>query len=501
MLNWFRPKDTLTDEEVRRGLHHLLFDAACSQVMGVLTGGAFLVAFALLLGASNKLIGLLAAIGPLAQTLQIPSIFLINLVGRRKPVVILAAFAGRIAWIMVAALPWFAPPAYRIPMLVGSLFVFFGFGNVSGCAFNSWMKDLIPENMMGSFFAKRLAIATGLSAILSLLAGVAVDLYKRYVPLEIGVYSILFAVGCFSGLLGLIFLARVPEPRMAEAGNRGLVAALAEPFRNRNFRHLLIFLAAWNFAVNLAAPFFTVYLLKRLEQTMAWIIGLSVISQLCNVLFLRIWGRLADRFTSKSVLAVSGPLFMISILLWPFTTMPEMYVLTLPLLILIHALAGMSTAGITLGTAQIALKAAPRGSATAYLATNALVSGMAATVAPIIGGVAADLFAPQSLTLTLRWASQATARSLALPAFDLRGLDFLFLLSFLAGLYALHRLLAVKEEGEVDEHIVRGELYDEVRQMARSVSGVGGLRQITSFPYALLRDLLKRRTGGAEKAK
>jgi hypothetical protein len=46
--------------------------------MAALTGGVFLVAFALELGASNVLIGLLAAILPLVQLVQIHSIYLIE---------------------------------------------------------------------------------------------------------------------------------------------------------------------------------------------------------------------------------------------------------------------------------------------------------------------------------------------------------------------------------------------------------------------------------------
>jgi hypothetical protein len=44
---------------------------------------------------------------------------------------------------------------------------------------------------------------------------------------------------------------------------------------------------------------------------------------------------------------------------------------------------------------------APPGKATAFLATNVLVSGMAATVAPILGGFAADGFASRRLSLIL----------------------------------------------------------------------------------------------------
>lgn len=113
---------------------------------------------------------------------------------------------------------------------------------------------------------------------------------------------------------------------------------------------------------------------------MSIILGLSVLSQVVNVLFFRLWGFLADRFSNKSVLAASsGPMLVITIALWPFTTLPESYVLTIPLLVLIHALAGMSTAGVMLCSANIALKLAPHGKATAYLAGNALISGVTAT--------------------------------------------------------------------------------------------------------------------------
>lgn len=242
--------------------------------------------------------------------------------------------------------------------------------------------------------------------------------------------------------------------------------------------------------MNFAGPFFVVYMLSRLGMSMTWILGLSVVSQLVNVLFLRLWGKLADRFSNKSVLAASGPLVIVGILLWIFTTMPERHVLTVPLLILIHVLGGMSTAGVGLCAGNIALKAAPKGEATAYLATNALVSGLAATVAPLLGGLAADFFSHQELAVAVRWAtSQPAAREFALPAVHIRGLDFLFIGSFLFGLYALHRLAAVHDEGEAEEDIVLTQLYSEVRRHARHVSNLAGVRTLSSFPYAVLRRL------------
>jgi len=49
----FVVKDTLTEEEIQSGLRNVIKDGLTSQTMGTLTGGVFLVAFALKLGASN----------------------------------------------------------------------------------------------------------------------------------------------------------------------------------------------------------------------------------------------------------------------------------------------------------------------------------------------------------------------------------------------------------------------------------------------------------------
>ena len=74
----FRPQDTIKREEIEKGLQAVVKDGLASQAMSTLTGGAFLVDFALLLGASNFFIGVLAAIPALTQLIQIPATFLVE---------------------------------------------------------------------------------------------------------------------------------------------------------------------------------------------------------------------------------------------------------------------------------------------------------------------------------------------------------------------------------------------------------------------------------------
>lgn len=488
---WFKTEETLSESQVRSALKNIIKDGVASQAMGILTGGAFLVAFAVKLGASNLVIGLLAAIGPLAQLLQLPSIFIVERIRNRRLITVVAAALSRICWLIIALSPFIFPAKIAITVLLILLAAVSAFGAVSGCSWNSWMRDLIPENVMGSFFSKRMRIATGVGIALSIVAALYLDFWKKqFASQELAGYSILFFIGFAVGILGVYFLAKTPEIRMPpvqEGAN--IFKLLSLPFKDENFRKLIAFMCSWNFAVNLAGPFFMVYMLKRLGLSMTFIIALSIVSQVMNFAFLKIWGRFTDRFSNKSVLAISGPLFIISILAWTFTTMPEKYFLTIPLLIIIHIVMGLSSAGVSLASGNISLKLAPKGQATAYLATNTIMNSIAAGIAPILGGKFADFFAGRELAWNLNYKSPTGEFSLA--TLNLQQWDFFFALAFLIGLYAIHRLAMVKETGEVEEKIVAQELFNEVRTQVRILSSVEGLRQMVSFPISVVRHITK----------
>ena len=69
----------------------------------------------------------------------------------------------------------------------------------------------------------------------------------------------------------------IPEPPMAQATGTGLLTMLRRPFADPNLRRLITFLGTWNLAVNLAAPFFTVFMLTMLHMDMTMVMGLSVV--------------------------------------------------------------------------------------------------------------------------------------------------------------------------------------------------------------------------------
>ena len=102
-------------------------------------------------------------------------------------------------------------------------------------------------------------------------------------------------------------------PPAPETG-RSALSVILEPLRDRNFRRLFRFLVMWNFALNLAVPFFAVYMLTRLGLPLPMVIGFTVLSQITNVLFARVWGAMADRMGSKTVMSLSASLYLLVII-------------------------------------------------------------------------------------------------------------------------------------------------------------------------------------------
>ena len=424
-------------------------------MMDTLTSGAFLVAFALLLGASNTVVGLLAAACPITQlVLEVPATYLVNRSASRKPLVVLSSLLSRVFWLVVAVLPWIVAHEHRRPVLIACLFLYYGLATISACGFSPWIRDFVPENIMGKYFGRRMAVATAAGMVTALLAAAGLQLAKWYVPGKVFPYSIIFAVAGITGLVGVYFLLRIPEPRVEANRPQRLVEALGEPFRDLNFRRLLVYLGGWLFAINLSGPFYAVYMLKRLGLSMPLVISLSVLSQITSIVSFRIWGKTADSLSNKSVLIVSSYVYLVSVLLWPFLLFSESYFFMIPLLVAVHVLTGFSSAGVNLCSGNIALKSAPHGNATAFLAVNTIVRGIASAAAPILGGIVADGLTGKHLANLLHSWLRDTGPVLTFLASGLLGIHVLFFLTAILGLYAIRRLRAVHEEGEVQGQVV-----------------------------------------------
>ncbi|WP_298813815.1 MFS transporter [uncultured Sphingomonas sp.] len=493
------PQPEVTPAEQERGLRLLIIEAVFSGGAAALTTGVILTAFALHLGASTAMVGVLASIPFLAQLLQLPAIQLVERWRRRKQIAVVSSLIGRTMLAVMAAAAFFHGTVPLAVFLVAQA-ILCGLGAVGSCAWNAWMRDLAPEERLGQLFARRTVWLTAISLALGLVAALALDVTKPGSPQRALVFAGMFAIGCVTGLASARVVAMMPEPAMLPATIRlDLRQLLRQPLGDLNFRRLLVFVASWQFAINLATPFFTVFIVRQLHFNISFVLLLSVASQIANILALRSWGTLSDRFANKSVLAVCAPAYILAIVAMIGASQLGDRTAVKLWLVLLHLVMGATIAGVTLTSTNIALKLSPKGSATAYVATNAMVTAIAAGLAPILGGLLAEFFAKRRLELVARWTGPNG--DLALPIV-LSQWDFYFLIAGIIGLYAVHRLSLVEERGEIERREMVGQLLNETRRTIRNISSVAGLRAATDLPGALLRDArLRARLRRAQAAK
>jgi MFS family permease len=486
-----RPSRADTTTGTDRTFRLVLYDALASEAMGTLTTGVFLAGFLVDLGASNVAIGLLAAVPFAVQFLQLPAVVLVERLRTRRAICTWAAAIGR-CFLIVAALAPFLPGKAGIALLIGAVALNQALAAIAGCSWNSWMRDLVPETEFGRFFGRRAAATTALATVLALVCGLLIDRWKALLPGHPAyVYSCMFVASAAIGFYGVWLLSITPDQPMPPATQRtAMRAVLAMPFRDHNFRRLMIFLGSWNFAANLAAPFFVVYMLKTIGYSMTTIIILTTASQLSNLAALSLWGTLIDRFSNKAVLGIAAPLFLICTLAWSFTGLAWVQPAVFFMLLAIHILMGIATAGVALASGNIAMKLSPAGQATAYLAANSVVSATCAAIAPILGGLLADFFAARDLSFGFTWKGGANA--VTLQVLDFHSWTFLFGLASIIGLYSLHRLSFVRETAGTTDPLLMRHLLIEARRSVQSLSSAAGLLRVVRVPSWLMRP----RSGG-----
>jgi MFS family permease len=456
------PVDTLDEDDRAQGMRTMTREVFFSVFADTLVGGVILTAFALHLGATSAGVGMLAAVVFWNQLLQGPGAVLIERLRRRKQIAVIGSLAMAAAPLLMIALAFADPTLDSRLMLVGVVVLYGGAGAIAGCAWNAWVRDVVPDNRRGRFFGRRSTLATATSIGAGLLAAWLLDQHPPGSATRSTAFAGLFALAFVMELLSAWALARAPEPRMPPptGGPLRLWRIYRSTLADPKFRTWVAFMGSWQFAVNLAQPFFTLFFLRQLGFGMTFVMALSITGLLANLITLSRWGTLADDYTSKSVLNVAAPTFLLCILAMIGASQFEKGTLLQIYLVVLHLVMGTASAGVMLASNNMLLKLSPRGGAQNYIATNALVSAAAAGMAPLLGGFAQDFFAQREFALMLEWTGPRYQGNVL--HLTVRAWDFYFLISALFGLYALHRLALVRERGELS----RKDMLREMREQS-----------------------------------
>ena len=124
-----------------------------------LGSGAFMAAYALALGANNLQVGILAALPPVSQVIQLPSILVYEKFKTRKAIGLPAWFLAQLMWVPIGAVPFLidTPGATAVIGLLALRGLFTAFWTTASI---SWLRDLVPRELLGGYFSQRFAHTT-----------------------------------------------------------------------------------------------------------------------------------------------------------------------------------------------------------------------------------------------------------------------------------------------------------------------------------------------------
>jgi len=333
-------KDPRTEQSLR---HSVRDGVAYSFMAGA--GETYFSAYALFLKATTAQISWLAAFPSLLGSFaQFFSAWLASRTGRRKTIILLGVALQTLMWLPIIWLPYFFP-ARAVPILIACVALYYAGGHLAAPAWNSLMGDLVPVRRRGRFFARRgrLMSITTFAALVA--AGITLHLGKTDEHTRIA-FSLVFGVAALARVYSAFQLARMhdPLPVPHPLDLPPLIGWWAR-LRSSDFARFTLFWSVMTFAVAIASPFFTVFMLRDLHFTYLQYMTSLAFSVLLQFLTLRAWGRLGDIFGNRLVMLVTGCMVPVFPVLW-LVSSQYWYILAL------QALGGICWAGFSLSASN-----------------------------------------------------------------------------------------------------------------------------------------------------
>lgn len=447
------------------GLRISIIEGALAQIFANLTGSIFLPAYALFLGANALQIGLLASVQFFATLAQFPGAVLVERFTHRKKISVYFSFFARSLWLPLVVYGLYtaadAGKDNLLNMLIVLVIIYHVLASISGVSWLSWMSAMVPEEIRGRFFGLRNSILGIITIIITLSGGYFLDHFPKIFPgiSRFNSFYILFAIAVIAGLASSLLLSRQIEPTQVQPFKGPYRRYFSEPLRNTNFRRLITFALFWSFAVNFAAPFYIVYMLKDLSMSYTLIGSLTVLSAIADFTGMGIWGHYSDQMGNRPIMIITASIAAVIPFFWIFTTPnPLSIYLFIPLL---HMLGGFVVSGYNLTSINLIFRSAPAERNSIYFAFWASSNGIMAGFGALAGGYA------------------ATNITLPLPIFEIDpGSVFkvIFLISSAMRIVSLVFLLKVQEEkGQPVLRVIR------VLRSVRSWASMMGYHPVLQF--------------------
>jgi MFS family permease len=322
-------------------------------------------------------------------------------------------------------------------------------------AWNSLIASLVEPGHRGAYFARRARVMAVASFTALCWAGLVLQSGKTWESPWVG-FAILFLAAAVIRSASVPYLAGITEsavPVAHEAEFRLLEFLRHE--HSANFKNFLLFSCLMHVSVLIAGPFFVIYMLRDLHFSYLEYTGWLAAGLLGQVVTLKPWGRISDRYGNKKVLVATG-------LLVPFLPMLYLAGTSLSFVATLNFFGGVIWAGLSLGLQNYVFDAVRPEDRAKGVAVWNTVNALGWFAGAMLGS----------------WLAGLVPATIALPGLTLQFASNLPIVFFISGLLRLLvslSLLRSFHEPRPVEPISHRELVTELPLIKPLTEAIGGL--------------------------
>ena len=366
----------MAEDITEKSLKYSIRDGAAFAVMDGLTA-SFITPFAVALNASVNLIAALTYVPQLIGAfIQLFAAKIVEILKDRRKILVISSLIHAILWIPLLLIPYATPSQkYMLVVYVSLQAIFVQLMQPVG---NSLIGDIVPKYVRGRFFGLRNRVVGAASFIAALAAGLILNYFSPKNPF-LG-FTILFVIAFIARVLSGVFKGMMhnPMPDLAHE-EKFSIFDFVRRMDKTNYGHFVIYIVLFKFAVNIAAPFFAVYMLKDLGFTYLQFTVIIAAELTASFIAMGIFGKIIDERGTKFVLYISGMLTPIIPFLWLFSG--NFYYL-----IIVEIFSGVSWAGFNLSSSNFIFDAVKPENRIRCIAYYKFFEGIAIFAGALFGG-------------------------------------------------------------------------------------------------------------------
>ena len=370
---------------IRKSLIYSYIDGIFASIMAGLRD-TFIIPFAVALGAVTSQIGLLSAVPTLISSLvQIKSADVTERLKSRKRVINISVFIQAFMFLPILLVPFILDKG-RIHFLIFFYVLHLSFGNFAMPPWGSLIAKYVPANKRGKYFGFRNKTLGFISVASAFAGGFLLNRFSKD-NIFIG-YAILFLVALITRLISWYYLNKMYEPpfRVNEEAKFTFFEFVSR-IKKSNFTRFVFYVGAMLFCVNIASPFFPVYMLKDLKMSYPVYTLVTMAATITVLVVMDRWGRRADIFGNIKVLRICSFFIPLVPILWLFSK-NTVY------LVIIQIISGFFWSGFNIAISNFIYDAVSPPKRTRCIAYFNVINGIATFFGALLGGYAAKFLPP-----------------------------------------------------------------------------------------------------------